>query len=173
MASICLIFEPFPAFFLITSSGNGHSVFGRISPALMPHSFAILTADFTTLAQAPYATTAISVASSKSKSSLLCSASIIFSYLLNLSSTDFSRISGCKNNVLTTLCSRLFSCPSVAHSNFFATGLSSGKITGSIICPSSPSARIITGTLYSSALSNASTVISTISCTEQGARTII
>lgn len=52
-------------------------------------------------------------------------------------------------------------------------GTGSGNVTGSIICPSRPSARIIAGMRYWSALSNASVTVSTISCTEHGAYTRI
>ena len=74
------------------------------------------------------------------------------------------------------LCLRFISVPVVAQGLPFMTSSGStcfsGSTTGSIIWPIVPSAKITAGMRYFSPSSNASDVMSAISCTVAGARTI-
>ena len=71
------------------------------------------------------------------------------------------------------LCGRAILVPVVAQGFAGGSFTSKSKLTGSIIWPVVPSARIMAVMRYSSASSKPRIVSSAISCTEEGASTIM
>ena len=167
----------FPAYAAMAFVGKGHNVMGRSIPTLIPSSRASSIAFCPIRAIEPNATIRYS-AFSQSISSKRTSFSSIIRYLAWKRMLFFSISSGRSSSDVMILGLRSLVLPVLAHGHCAITsasvrrGFIGGSTTFSIICPITPSARMIAGLRYLKASSKASPTKSAISCTEAGASAI-
>ncbi len=127
----------------IAPVGNGKSVIGRSNPTLMPRRRAVSATARSTRPTMPYPTKTMS-ASSTLHASHRGSDRSASRYLASRARMCPSSTSGSRWMELTRFC-RVAAVPVTAHAGAAGTGRGSGKETGSIICPTLPSASTTTG----------------------------